>query len=182
VRLQHIGREDEGDADTQDTTKGLPKLKVRLGPNAVKMVRQHRILGLIIDDRLNWKVHLKNVNARADKKLGILKTLAHKKWGGDQKTLLRIHQMIVLSTLRYRESIYGTATKPALKTLEPIHNKGVKLALGVFTICKTKNALCEAGFPTLTEIRELNTTFVATRILMNERHPITLLHQPQNTR
>jgi hypothetical protein len=87
------------------------------------MVREHRILGIIIDDRLNWKVHLK-----AGKKLGLLKTLAHKQWGGDQKTLLRIYRLIVLSTLRYEESIYGPATKPALKTLEPIHNKGVKLA------------------------------------------------------
>jgi hypothetical protein len=89
------------------------------------MVRQHRILGPIIDDRLNLKVHLKDVKARAGKKLGLLKALAHTKWGGDQKTLLRIHQMIVLSTLRYGESICGTATKPALKKLEPIHNKGV---------------------------------------------------------
>jgi hypothetical protein len=61
------------------------------------------------------------------------------------------------------------ATKPAL---EPIHNKGVKLALGVFAICRTENALCEAGFPTLSEMRELNTTIVATRVLMNEWHPI----------
>jgi hypothetical protein len=66
--------------------------------------------------------------------------------------------MIVLSTLRYGKSIYATTTKPALKVLEPIHNKGVKLALGVFVICKTENALCEAGFPTLAE--------------MNERQPI----------
>jgi hypothetical protein len=72
--------------------------------------------------------------------------------------------MIVLSTLRYGESIYGTATKPALKTFEPIHNKGVKLALGAFAICKTKNALC---FPKLAEKRETNTTIVATRILKN---------------
>jgi hypothetical protein len=41
-----------------------PKLKVRLGPNAIEMVRQHRILGPIIDDRLNWKVHLKEEKAR----------------------------------------------------------------------------------------------------------------------
>jgi hypothetical protein len=102
------------------------------------------------------------VKARAGKKLGLLKTLAYKKWGGDQKTLLRIHQMIVLSTLRYGESIYGTITKPALKTLVPIHNKGVKLALGVFAICKTENALCEVVFPTLALMRELNTTIVAT--------------------
>jgi hypothetical protein len=77
-----------------------PKLKVRLERNAIKVVRQHRILGLIIDDRLNWKINLKDVKARAGKKLGLLKTLAHKKWGRDQKTLSRIHQMIVLSTLR----------------------------------------------------------------------------------
>jgi hypothetical protein len=47
-----------------------PKLKVRLGPNAIEMVRQHRILRLIIDDRFNWKVLLKDVKARAGKKLG----------------------------------------------------------------------------------------------------------------
>jgi hypothetical protein len=133
------------------------------------MVRQHRILGLIVDDRLKWRVHLKDVKARAKKKLGLLKTLAHKKWGRDRETLLRIHQMIVLSILRLEESIYKRATKPAL---EPIHNKGVKLALGVFAICKTENTLCEAGLPTLSEMRELNTTIVATRVLMNERHPI----------
>jgi hypothetical protein len=55
-----------------------PKLKVRLEPNAIEMVKQHRILGPIIDDRLNWKVLLKDVKARAGKKPGLLKTLAHK--------------------------------------------------------------------------------------------------------
>jgi hypothetical protein len=95
-------------------------------------------LELIIDDILNWKEHLKDVKARAGKEQGLLRTLAHKKWVGDQKTLLRIHKMIVLSTLRYGESIYGTATKPALNTLETIHNTGVKLAFGVFVICETE--------------------------------------------
>jgi hypothetical protein len=62
-----------------------------------------------------------------------------------------IHRMIVILILRYGESIYGTTTKPALKILEPIHNKGVKL-----------------NFAMLAEMRELNTTIVATGILMNE--------------
>jgi hypothetical protein len=59
-----------------------------------------------------------------------------------------------------------------LKTTEPVHHKAVKIALGVFAICKTENALCEAGLPTLTEMRELNTTMVATRILTNRDHSI----------
>jgi hypothetical protein len=54
----------------------------------------------------------------------------------------------------------GSASKAALKTIEPVHHKGVKIAVGVFIICKTENTFCEAGLPTLTEMRELNTTIV----------------------
>jgi hypothetical protein len=74
---------------------------------------------------------------------------------GDQNILLRIHQMVVLSTLRYGETIYDSASKAALKTIEPVHHKVFKIALGVSVICKTENALCEAGLPTLTEMRNL---------------------------
>jgi hypothetical protein len=77
-----------------------------------------------------------------------------------------------LSTLSYGETVYGSALKSALRTIEPEHHKGVKIALGVFKICKTENALCEAGLPTLTEMRKLTTTMVAKKILSNRDHPI----------
>jgi hypothetical protein len=51
--------------------------------------------------------------------------------------------MIVLSTIRYGETIYGSASKSALRKIEPVHHKRVKIALGVFAICKIENALCE---------------------------------------
>jgi hypothetical protein len=54
--------------------------------------------------------------SRAGKKLGLRNTLTHKIWGGDQKTLLRIHQMIVLSILRYGESIYGKTSTENIRT------------------------------------------------------------------
>jgi hypothetical protein len=58
-------------------------------------------------------------------------------------------------------------------TIEPVHHKGVKIALEVFAIWKTENALCEAGLPPLTEMWELNATMVATtRILANRDHLI----------
>jgi hypothetical protein len=128
-----------------------------MGECILEMVRHHKILCLIFDEILNWKEHLKIVKARASKKRNLLNNL---------------HQMGVLSKLRYGETIYGLASKSAQRTIEPVHHKGVKIALGVFAICKTENALCEAGLPTLTEKRELNTTMVATRILTNKDHPI----------
>jgi hypothetical protein len=67
------------------------------------------------------------------KKLNLLKTLSHKKWGSDKRMLLRIHQMVILSILRYGNTGYGSAT---------VIHKG-----------KKENALCEAGVPTLSEMR-----------------------------
>jgi hypothetical protein len=62
--------------------------------------------------------------------------------------------------------------KAALKTIDPVHHKGVKIALEVFVVSRTDNALCEADLPTLAEMQELNTALVATRILTNSEHPI----------
>jgi hypothetical protein len=83
----------------------------------LEIVRHQRILGLISDEKLNWKEQLKTVKACASKKLNLLKTMAHKEWRKDQKTLLRLHQMVVLSTLRYGETVYGSASKSALRTI-----------------------------------------------------------------
>jgi hypothetical protein len=71
--------------------------------------------------------------------------------------------MVVLSTLRYGETVYGSAS------IESVHHKDVKIALGVFPICKMENAFCEAGLP---EMRKLNTTMVTTKILTNKDHTI----------
>jgi hypothetical protein len=67
------------------------------------------------------------VKARATKKCNIIKNLSHTKWETDQLTLLKIiHQMIILPTLRSEESAYGSATNTLLKSMDLVHNKGIK--------------------------------------------------------
>jgi hypothetical protein len=63
------------------------KLRVLIGTEEIEMVKKQRILGLTFDERLNWKEHIKDVKARATRKLNLLKSLAHRSWGSDQKTL-----------------------------------------------------------------------------------------------
>jgi hypothetical protein len=128
------------------------KLRVLIGTGRIEMVKKHRILGLTFDERLNWKEHIKDVKTRATRKLNLLKRVSS--WGSDQKTLLRIHQMIVLSTLRYGEQPYGTASCAVLRQLNEVQYKGVRLALGTLVICRTENLLCEAGLAKLNEIRK----------------------------
>jgi hypothetical protein len=64
--------------------------------------------------------------------------------------MLRVHEMIVLSALEYGSAAYGSAASNAqLKRLEPVYNKGLRLALGTFCICRTENIICESGFERL---------------------------------
>jgi hypothetical protein len=78
--------------------------------------------------------------------------------------------MIVLSTLRYEEEFNGSASCAVLRQLDAVHHKGVRQALGTFVICRTENLLC--GLAKLDEIRKLNSTKSAIRILRNADHPI----------
>jgi hypothetical protein len=57
--------------------------------------------------------------------------------------------MIVLTTLRYGEEAYGSASCAILRQLDAVHRKGLRLALGTFVICRTENLLCEAGLAKL---------------------------------
>jgi hypothetical protein len=81
---------------------------------------------------------------------------------------MNIIKMIILSILRYGEEAYSSASKAVLKKLEPTHNRGIRLALGVFAVCRTDNALCKAGVSTLADKRNLNNhSFIS-----NPNHPI----------
>jgi hypothetical protein len=86
--------------------------------------------GLTFDNGMNWLEYIKNTKARAEKKINVMKFLAHTTWGADQGSLLKVLQMI--DTLRYGEESYGSATEAVMKKLKPTHNRGVRLALGVF--------------------------------------------------
>jgi hypothetical protein len=70
--------------------------KISLKGHDVKLVDSHKILGFTFDKRLDWLAHINYVKAIASKKINILKCVSNVRWGADQDSLLRIHQMLVL--------------------------------------------------------------------------------------
>jgi hypothetical protein len=150
----------------------IPRMNIWAKGEKIKQVRQHRILGLTLDTRMNWLEHNKNTKTRAEKIINIIKCLAHTTWGPDQSSLLKVHQMIVLGKLRYVEESYGSATETVLKKLETTHNKGIRFALGALAVSRTENVLCEAGMTTLTEMKKLSNTKATIQIVTKKEHLI----------
>jgi hypothetical protein len=73
--------------------------------------------------------------------------------------------MIILSTLRYGEEAYGSASQAILKILRTHTQQRVKISSR--TIRDVSN-----GEFSLSEMRELNNVKTTTRISTNPRHPI----------
>jgi hypothetical protein len=56
-----------------------------------------------------------------------------------------------------------------------MHNKGIRIAIGAFCICKTENLLCESGFENLAEKRRRKIINMAIHVAENESHPVNKL-------
>jgi hypothetical protein len=52
---------------------------------------------------------------------------------------------MVLSALEYGSAAYGSVSNAQLKRIEPVHNKGLRIALSAFCVWRIENIMCESG-------------------------------------
>ena len=87
-------------------------------------------------------------------KLGILRCIAHKDWGGDRETTLRIHRALIRSKFDYGSVIYAAAKDRLLKTLDPVHNEALRICTGAFKSPPVISLYAETGEPSLANRRK----------------------------
>ena len=130
------------------------EIQLKLGDNVIPVVDQHKFLGIILDKHLNFKAHVEYARSKCKKALNLVKKLSNSKWGADRKTLKLIYKATVIAILDYGCEVYGSATPPTLKRLEPIHNEGLRLITGAFRSSPAASLQVESGEPPLTLHRE----------------------------
>jgi hypothetical protein len=89
-----------------------------------------------------------------------------------EQTMLRVQEMMVLSALEYGSAAYRSASNAQLKRLEPVHNKGLRIVLGAFCVCRTENIMCESGFESLAERRKRKIIITEIHVAENSSHPV----------
>lgn len=154
------------------------KIQINIGNQAVENQPNVKILGITFDHKASWIPHILNLKNTTAPRLNIIKTLGHTSWGAKSQTLLRIHKALILSKLDYGAPIFSSAKHTKLKTLETIHNSGIRLSIGAFRSSPIKSILNIAGIPSL-EVRWREQTHkLAARI---SRSPKNQIHHPKHT-
>ena len=72
-------------------------------------------LGMTIDNKLNWKEHIRKLKLNCIKRLDLLKCLSHTTWGSDRVILLRVYRAIIRSKIDYGSFIYKSARENVIK-------------------------------------------------------------------
>lgn len=91
-----------------------------------------RILGLTFDSKLTWRPHLKKLKTECQSRLKTIKIFGNSTLGSDIKSLISTYKALLLSIIDYGDIIYNSAKNKDLNTLDPIHNQGIRLAIGAF--------------------------------------------------
>ena len=115
----------------------------------IPVVEENKFLGVIFDRKLSFIPHIKQLKAKCQKALNLLRVVAHTDWGADRKVLLNLYRTIIRSKLDYGSIIYGSARKSYLEMLDPIHHQGLRLALGAFRTSPSESLLAKANEPSL---------------------------------
>jgi len=154
--------------------RNCPKLAPNLSidNNNIRTVDSQRFLGVIFDNSMTWKPHIKQLKTSCNKTLNIMKYLSHKKWGADRVTLLRLYTALIRSKLDYGSEVYSSACNSLLDSLEPIQNAAIRLATGAFRSSPVASLQAESGINPLGNRRQIQTLNTYIRTLSNPRHPM----------
>ena len=75
----------------------------------VPVVAETKFLGLVFDRKLTFAAHVKYLEDRCLKALNLLHVVAHKDWGANSATLLKIYRTHIRSKLDFGCVVYGSA-------------------------------------------------------------------------
>ncbi len=155
---------------------------LKLYGTTIPVVGEYKFLGLIFDKKLSFIPHIKYLKDRCLRAMNLLKVVAHKDWGADCTTLLKLYRSHVRSTLDYGCIIYGSARNSYLQSLDRVQNAALRVCLGAFRTSPIPSLHVEANELPLSLRREKLSIQYITKLKSNPENPAyTCVFEPSFT-
>ena len=142
---------------SEDKTVVVNRKRSRAKPNLTLngrmiVVRDSaKFLGMAFYERLTLKAHIRSLKTECIKKLAIIQCVSYTDWGADRTTMLRLYRAIVRSKLDHGAIVYASANK-LLSSLDPVHNRAIRLCTGAFRSSPVQSLYAESGEPSTATI------------------------------
>ena len=99
-------------------------LKLFIGQQQINQVKQHRVLGVTLDNEFKWLPHLNNVLKSVSRNLYLLSQLRHV---ADTESLLLFFYGRILPHINYASNVWDGCADQHMKKLNSLHRRAIKL-------------------------------------------------------
>ena len=153
---------------------------IRLNGEIVKSSTTAKYLGVIIDNKLSFKHHIKLLRDRGIKTLRILLYLSGKNWGLKSKHKLLLYKNYILPKFTYGEELFHLAPKSHLDMLNKIQNQALRNITGIRKSTKIEIVHLIAGIDPLHIRRTKKQLHMFVRFFRNKKNPARDLYKSTN--
>ena len=178
----------------------IPKPKVRFEGKVLQVPQTHeeliehaKYLGVVLDPRLNWRVHLNMVRSKALKRMELLLRITNSRYGARHTRVLLLYKVCVRPALEYACVIWNDASAH-LKTalIDSIQHRVLARAMGVRRATGREALEVETGVEPLELRRKMLTartyqklvsrsSRIAAVLALHRRKAVPILHSPLNS-
>ena len=111
------------------STQQVPRPQLSIGHHHLQVVQTIRLLGVTLDDQLNWKQHVSNTVRSASFKLYMLRRL--RSLGTPSPELQGVYTTFILPTLMYASPAWSSSLNISQKRkLERVQKRACRIILG----------------------------------------------------
>ena len=131
--------------------------------HCLKLKNSRHTFGVTFDERMTRKQHITSAEAKARRKMNIMRKLAGTKWGANEKILKSVYQGNVCPHLEYGSSSWMTAAKIHHQTTDKVQNQALRIITGAMKSTPIQSMEEITNIPPLRKRRDCKAMIQATK-------------------
>jgi hypothetical protein len=140
--------------------------------HCLKLKNSRHTFGVTFDERMTRKQHITSAEAKARRKMNIMRKLAGTKWGANEKILKSVYQGNVCPHLEYGSSSWMTAAKIHHQTTDKVQNQALQIITGAMKSTPIQSMEEITNIPPLRKRRDCKAMIQATKYQCSQDHPM----------
>ena len=124
-------------------------LHLTMRSKELEVIQKNKYLGVVIDNSLNWKEHIKSVSAKVSKAIGFLR---HAKAFLPQETLKALYTVVVGPHFRYCCSVWRCAGSTEINQLQKLQHRAARILTNSSFDTPSRLLIDILGFKTIEQL------------------------------
>ena len=126
---------------------------IKINNNTIKRVHSARFLGIILDEKLKWDDHVKQLSESLTQIINAFKII--KNYVPEDKKRM-LYYAYIYSRIQYGIEMYGTASKKLIKKVQTKQNRAIKVLHNKNFYTPTTQLHKELRYPLVKDIEKIN--------------------------